>query len=128
MRLLEGAAMLGDVAIKVGAEVFEAALQRIGGARGEGAEGAPGAPEAGQELEFFEIARASLAGLEGAQQAVGPAQAAPTGSTPAAGLLGEEMDQVQQHPDRTGAVVKDDHGAGAHAAAGFLYLGEVHPD
>ena len=78
------------------------------------------------EREFLDVAGRAPAILHGVQDAFHPAEAAPAGSAPAAGFLGEEVLEIPQHADRTSVVVEDDHGASPHAAADFLDRGEIH--
>src|SRR5579883_524950 len=121
-----GAAVFANVALEIGAEVFEPAFERLGGAGGERAVGMAGLEEAGLEFELFEIAGPAAAFFYCLEDALGPREAAPAGRAPSAGFLSEEVLEVPQHADRARAVVEHDHGAGAEAAAGLLHLVEVH--
>ena len=64
--------------------------------------------------------------LHRVQDAFRPVEAAPARRAPAARFLREKMLQIPEHPDWAGLVVQHDHGAGAHAAARFLELVEIH--
>src|SRR5665213_1295915 len=55
-----------------------------------------------------------------------PAEAAPTGRTPATGLLSKKVNEIRGHSHRAGLIVKDDHGSGPKATAGLLDFGVIH--
>ena len=115
-----------DVPLKIGTEILECALQRFHGAGRERAKRISRCVEFGLKLQPLQVFGPSLSFFHCAQYPFCPMEAAPTGRAPAAGLLREEMLQVPHHADRTGLIVQNNHGAGAHPAARFLDLSEIH--
>src|SRR5689334_2805252 len=66
--------------------------------------------------------------LQIAQQVGYPVKAGPARRAPTTRFLGEELLEVSHHADRTGAIVEDDHRAGAEPTADLLDRLEVHGD
>ncbi len=111
---------------KSSAKIFHCALQRLRGAGRQCTECIAGTPHVGLELELVEVAGLPAALLHRLENPLRPSQSAPAGRAEAAGFAREKMGHVPGHADRTGLVIEHDHGAGAHAAAGFRHLGEIH--
>ena len=77
----------------------------------------------GQGLEILELTAAILYVL---QHLSGPGQPFATGSTETTGFMGEEANQIKHHAHRTGLIVENNQGAGAHTASGFANDVVVH--
>lgn len=115
-----------DMPLKIGPEILECALQWFHGTGRERAKSISRCVEFGLKLQPFQVFGPPLSFFHCAQHPFSPMEPAPAGRAPAAGLLREETFQVPHHADRTGLIVQDNHGAGAHPAASFLDLREVH--
>src|SRR5215471_21730577 len=118
--------MLVNVIFEVFPEIFESALERLCSTRGQRAERMAGTEKLGLGGQFIDIAVLSAAFFDGAEGALTPSQSCPARSTPAAGFLCEKAFEIPYHSDGARLIVEDDHGAGAHTAAGFLDFGKIH--
>ena len=125
---LHGQRLRLDVPLEILPEILQAAFERLHGAGRERAEGFAGTQEIGMHLQDLQIAHLTLPGVDRRQEPFHPGQSIPAGRAPAAGLLGEEMLEVVQQPDRAGPVIDDDHRARAEPAAGLLDRREIHRD
>src|SRR5215831_1846816 len=120
------ASMLADVIFEVFPEIFERALERFCGTRGQRAKRMAGTEKLGLGGQFIDIAVLSTAFFDGAEGALTPSQSCPAWSTPAAGFLREKALQIPYHSDGARLIVEHNHGSCAHAAAGFLDFGKIH--
>jgi hypothetical protein len=118
--------MLADVVFEVFPEIFESALERFCSTRGQRAKRMAGLEKLRLGGQFIDIAVLSTAFFDSAEGALTPSQSCPARSTPAAGFLCEKAFEIPYHSDGARLIVEDDHGAGAHTAAGFLDFGKIH--
>jgi hypothetical protein len=113
---------------KVFTEVLERALERLNGAWRKSAVSITGTEQPALLRQQIDVAGLSPSGLDRIKNLLYPREAFATWCAPAAGFPSEKDFKVMDKPDRARLVVEHDHGAGAHAAAGFHDRVEVHLD
>src|SRR3569623_2006377 len=94
-RLAPGAAFLMDMTLEIIAEILEAALQRLGCARRQGAEGMSGTQEARMGFQQFKVGSPAAALLHVLQYLFDPGKPRPARGAPAARFLRLEMLQIE---------------------------------
>src|SRR5674476_1613647 len=103
------ATLLIDVALEIGAEIFQCALQGFGGARRKCAKGVARRPKLCLKRHLFQVSGLAVAFFHRLQDAFHPSQPAPARCAPAAGFLREKAFQIPDHADGAGLVVEHDH-------------------
>ena len=81
---------------------------------------ADSADEQGLAFEDFQVSSLPVARLNLVKDALDPGQAFPARRAEAARFSGKKLFQIGNHANRTGAVIKDNHQAGTHAATCLL--------